>query len=418
MASTSPEQLASELLERCFQGVAAPDDLLESLLKQATDPNPELAASASRVLFNRLAEPLADFFEPSLCDSYAFLFSRAIEMIRPDLAADELVKRYFRLRQPKRLQESSQPPRNVYVLSRVTLGADVAITSVILDAAKTRFPSSDIYFVGGNKGWELFCSDTQLKHLPVSYPHKGTLAERIAAGAEIEKNLDISNSIVIDPDSRLTQLGLLPICREESYYFFESRAYGSDTEDTLSQLTKRWVAETFGVVNAMPYIAPEGANAKPIEPGMAVSFGVGENPAKRIPDPFETEVVKGLLDLKIPILIDQGVGGEEAGRVKRAIEGSGARPGRIETWNGAFAPFAGRISNSRLYIGYDSAGQHVAATCGTPLLSIFTGFRSPRTFLRWRPTGAGPIKIIQAEQPESSKLLKSALNAVHELLSL
>ncbi len=35
-----------------------------------------------------------------------------------------------------------------------------------------------------------------------------------------------ADCLVIDPDSRLTQLGLLPVCPEERYRLFESRAYG------------------------------------------------------------------------------------------------------------------------------------------------------------------------------------------------
>ena len=38
-------------------------------------------------------------------------------------------------------------------------------------------------------------------------------------------------------------------------------------------------------------------------------------------------------------------------------------------------------------MGYDSAGQHVAAACGVPLISIFAGFPVPRMFDRWRPKG-------------------------------
>ena len=48
-------------------------------------------------------------------------------------------------------------------------------------------------------------------------------------GRNCAKPCLLPNSIVIDPDSRLTQLGLLPICREEDYYFFESRSFGADT---------------------------------------------------------------------------------------------------------------------------------------------------------------------------------------------
>ena len=39
----------------------------------------------------------------------------------------------------------------VYVLSRVTLGADIKITSMILDAMKKRFPGARIVFVANSE---------------------------------------------------------------------------------------------------------------------------------------------------------------------------------------------------------------------------------------------------------------------------
>ncbi len=48
----------------------------------------------------------------------------------------------------------STPPERVetvYVLSRVTLGADIKITSVILDAMKQRFPGAAIVLVANRK---------------------------------------------------------------------------------------------------------------------------------------------------------------------------------------------------------------------------------------------------------------------------
>ena len=59
--------------------------------------------------------------------------------------------------------------QNVFVLSRVTLGADVAVTSVVLDAAKQRFPNAAIWFAGPQKSWELFAADPRLRHLPIAY---------------------------------------------------------------------------------------------------------------------------------------------------------------------------------------------------------------------------------------------------------
>jgi ADP-heptose:LPS heptosyltransferase len=181
-------------------------------------------------------------------------------------------------------------------------------------------------------------------------------------------------------------LGLLPICPEEDYFFFESRSYGGDSEEPLSVLMRRWISETFGVADARPYIHT-GLDAA--EVATTVSFGVGENPAKRVPDPFEEELLQ---HLPRPVLIDRGAGGEEADRVERAVARAG--PG-VAMWDGSFAGFAAHIQRSHLYIGYDSAGGHVAAACGVPLVSIFAGFASERMFQRWRPTGPGRIHVIR-----------------------
>ena len=92
---------------------------------------------------------------------------------------------------------------------------------------------------------------------------------------------------------------------------------------------------------------------------MTVSLGVGENDEKLLPEPFERELVKLLQGRSL--LIDRGAGGGETERVERAIQGLSA-----DTWQGDYATFAAHIAASKLYIGYDSAGQHVAAACGVP----------------------------------------------------
>ena len=57
----------------------------------------------------------------------------------------------------------------------------------------------------------------------------------------------------------------------------------------LPELAAQWASETFGVAGARPYVALAGPVAR--APRIAVSLGVGENPAKRIPDPFEEELL-------------------------------------------------------------------------------------------------------------------------------
>jgi hypothetical protein len=379
LENTSADSLAKELLEHCLAGSPFPEKLVDDLLE----------GERSRALFRIVVERLADLFEPRLCEVYADLFSEVIARRIPDLHAEHLAARYERVRRPRKFDRDPATIRNVFVLSRVTLGADVAITSIMLDAAKQEFPNAQIYFVGPQKAWDLFAADPRLRHIAIAYGRSGTLDDRLSIWRALRETMGKPISIIIDPDSRLTQLGLLPICSEEDYYFFESRSYGGDGDEPLSSLARRWVLETFGVSDARPYIRT-GLDAS--ELATTVSLGVGENPAKRVSDLFEEELLR---NLPRPVLIDRGAGGEEADRVERAVARAG--PG-IAMWDSSFAGFAAHIQRSHLYIGYDSSGGHVAAACGVPMISIFAGFASERMFQRWRPSGPGKIDVLRADQ--------------------
>jgi hypothetical protein len=393
LASTSADRLAQDLLACCLEGRPWQEHLLEGLLD----------GSGDRALFRVVVERLGDLFEPRLCSVYAALFSEVIARRIPELHAEHLLARYERVRCPCVFDRDPASIRDVFVLSRVTLGADVAITSVMLDAAKQRFPQAQVWFAGPKKSWELFAADPRLKHLPIAYGRSGSLDDRLSIWRELRDAVSRPASIVIDPDSRLTQLGLLPVCSEDSYYFFESRAYGGQSDEPLSSLARRWVAETFGVLDARPYIST-GLNAARF--ATTVSFGVGENPDKRIADPFEQELLR---QLPRPLLIDKGAGGEEAERVERAVATAGSG---IEMWDGSFAGFAEHIARSRLYVGYDSAGGHVASASGVPLISIFAGFASERMFQRWTPPGA---HVLRGDAAVAHALVRAASTLVSTL---
>jgi ADP-heptose:LPS heptosyltransferase len=390
LENISAEGLAQDLLAHCLESRPWPEHLLDDLIAQAGD----------RALFRIVVERLADLFEPALCRVYADLFSQVIARRIPGLHAEHLAARYERVRRPRVFDRDPGSIQDIFVLSRVTLGADIAVTSTILDAAKQRFPGARTWFVGPKKSWELFAADPRLRHLAIAYGRGGSIDDRLSIWPQLREAVSRAHSIVIDPDSRLTQLGLLPICPEEDYYLFESRAYGAESDEPLPALARRWVSEIFGVADARPYIAT-GLDAA--EFATTVSFGVGENPSKCVPHPFEEEVLRRL---PRPILIDKGAGGEEAGRVERAVAKVGGNG--IVMWDGSFAGFAAHIQRSRLYVGYDSAGGHAAAACGIPLISVFAGAISERMFQRWRPTGAGKIQLVRVsphnQRPEQMSM--------------
>ena len=144
---------------------------------------------------------------------------------------------------------------------------------------------------------------------------------------------------MIDPDSRLTQLGFCRCATEDRYRLFESRPYGGASEDTC----RRWRPNGRTKPSAsrtrrrMSRWGGPQVRAGPLDPPLpyiAVSLGVGENPAKRIADPFEQELLR-LLATRAPLVIDKGAGGEEAARVERPPSG-----GNATFWDGSFAGFA------------------------------------------------------------------------------
>ena len=392
MTSTSCEQVARQLLDRCEAG-DPPAELPRVLLEE----------DCAGALFGILVEGLGDRFEPALCDIYARLFAQAIHL--QDAAQDPaaLVAHYERAR---RARPIAGEPKRVLVLSRVTLGADVAVTSVLMAAARQRLPQAEIVFVGPRKNFEMFAAGPRLSHAAVEY-RRGSLRERLAVWEQLTSLTADPDCLVIDPDSRLTQLGLLAVCPEDRYHLFESRRYGGESHSNLPELAAQWAFETLGVSGAAPYVAMGPACPLPSAPYIAVSLGVGENAAKRIPDPFEERLL-ALLSSRLPLVVDKGAGGEEAARVERAVARSGAR---ATFWDGSFAGFAHLIANSALYVGYDSAGQHVAAASGVPLISIFAGFPVPRMFHRWRPSGS-QVTVIRVEQADPAGILAQVAGAL------
>jgi ADP-heptose:LPS heptosyltransferase len=335
---------------------------------------------------------------------YVDLFSRVIERVRGD-SAEHLRARYDRIRNVRAF--SGSDPDNVYVLSRVTLCADVAVTSVVIDAVNARYPRARVLFVGSRKNWALFEADERIELHEFTYGRGGSLRDRLSCVPVLPDG----NAIVVDPDSRLTQLGLLPIFEDDRYYFFESRAYGGESDRSLNELTREWVERVFGVAGARAYIAPK---KMPSNARATVSFGVGENGEKRVSDAFEAAVLNEITSRVESVLLDTGAGGAER---ERAEHLASTTAGQLELWRGDYAPFASAIAQSRLYIGYDSAGQHVAAACGVPLVSVFAGYASERMFHRWTPTGPAPVRIVKVTDRGSAGVLMETIAATRELLA-
>jgi ADP-heptose:LPS heptosyltransferase len=319
--------------------------------------------------FRIVVEALSDSFDPAQATAYERLMSAWIPValrVRPMI--------------PERVDV-------VYVLSRVTLGSDIKITSMILDAMKRRFPGARVVFVGGRKSAELFAADERIEHLEANYPRSGPVSARLAFAGELREKLAGENRIVVDPDSRFTQLGLIPVCEPEHYFHFPSRTAGGDSDQNLSDLTQQWLEAAFGQTGTA-FIAPMPVGIAAERPMVAVSLGVGENDSKRVGGDFETRLIRSLGERYKTVWVDRGAGGEEARRVTAAVEASGMAD-HVRFWEGSFAGFASIISQSDFYVGYDSAGQHAADATGVRGITVFAGAASDRFRRRWSVGGNG-----------------------------
>ena len=75
--------------------------------------------------------------------------------------------------------------------------------------------------------------------------------------------------------------------------------------------------------------------------------------------------------------------------------------------------FAALIAASRTYVGYDSAGGHLAAAVGTPGVDVFQGAPCERMIERWSPSGPGQVEIVVPAESDSPE---EVLRAVAERL--
>lgn len=497
-----PENLVAEFLSEYQSSGAYLSDRIAQLAQLAISEDSRTAELATRALFSKLIERLADSFEPEAVSVYNRAFAQLIQVCRADsrgefldrelrqfglVDEEDLTARAERLRSVSRLDAISTRTsiKRIIVLSRVTLGADVAITSVIMERMKRSFPVAEIVLIGGSKASQLFGGDQRVRFKEIGYHRAGTTLERLhtwidllGCVRELTDGLTRDEYIIIDPDTRLTQLGLLPVGRvdlhepvsesgnhghanyERNYIFFPSREYGSSTSHSLGELTSNWLDEVFGgggttyprVSLRHDDIEAAGKMMTLINRGsvpiIAVNFGVGENELKRVGRGFEASLVSRLLENGAAIVLDKGAGEDEIaradaviadaismqclGRRVRAVEVNeqnltnisafDRRDADILAWNGRIGVLAGLIAQSDLYIGYDSAGQHIAAAQGVRCIDIFAGFSSRRILERWRPTGIRESRVVAvdtlASSADANELADAMLKHANSMLTL
>jgi hypothetical protein len=436
-------------------------DAVEALCEITALADPELSRLGVEALFPGLVEKLNDAFDPRLCSLYDRLFAQVISFYRRLPEAARFDAKLRELEMPDeaallaRKQKLSAPPvftarpeevKKIIVLSRVTVGADVAVTGVFLARLRRRFPAAELVLAGPAKLRELFGGDGGVRVREVEYGRRGGLLSRFEswvglteAVADELRGLRCGEYAVFDPDSRLTQLGLLPLLAPEreadSYFFFESRSYVSPGAEAMGELASRWLGEVFGSAETTPpalFLPPElSAFGRHVAERLggdrrrkltALSFGVGGNARKRLSDSFEVELADHLCR-NSALILDKGAGADElaqADRIITALRKAGRavielrehdlspslpdelRRADVLAFEGGIGAFASLIAAGDQYVGYDSAGQHIAAALGVPTLTVFVNSGSETFARRWRPYGPGASEVFLVSPTEAA----------------
>jgi ADP-heptose:LPS heptosyltransferase len=461
-----------------YQNTASPlREAIDLLCEINTARNQEHASLALTALFPHLIEKLNDAFLPSYCHLYDRVFAQVISFFRQrhegksldsSLNSFGLPTEAALLRRKRNLKLQSnqilgRPLKKALFLSRVTIGADVAVTSVMLSHLKTQFPTAELVLLGAPKLQQLYGGDPQIRVRPIDYGRGTSLLSRLETWLQVTdivqeeiSDLALEEYCVIDPDSRLTQLGLLPVLYNQedtkNYYFFESRSFTHPQAKKLGELAFYWLNQVCDTGEmTYPFVAlPDeqslfgqrilrylhDADRRPI---ICLSFGFGGNAIKRVSHQFEAALVVALSQ-KARLIIDCGASSEEAVQGQQLLSALSAqrktilslndpdflsrihtlRPD-ILTWRGSLGVFASLIAASNLFIGYDSAGQHIAAALSVPTITIFVNSGSNHFPDRWQPHGPGFIKTIRlnsapTEGESFHDLLGQVLKAKEQLL--
>ncbi len=459
----NPKEHAAALLDEYRKSGTIDFSNLDLVLNQALSENEETAKAGTGAFFGNVVEPLCDSFSKDDRNAYYRVMAHAIQSCRntPGGEAVDAALKRFGLDTEEDLvrrtldvvagEKCTVPDKvnRVYLLSRVTLGADVSVTSVAINRMRHWYPDAKIIIIGSAKLAQFFGGDSSIEIVQMDYPRRGGLSARIAgwlAAVSYFESVDFSDTdLLLDPDTRQGQVGLLPfVHNEENYHFFEAIPDSVDDARPLGVQFGDWLDSRFGKSvpkdKAQPFIALQPKDLETAETILAhrdkenpkvitMSLGVGGNLAKRLGPEFESSLLSALLAKNCLLVIDKGGDAKEAALIDKLVAGIGreaatftqetfdqpldTRPDII-LWEGAIGPFAALIELSDGYVGYDSLFQHVAAGLGRPVATVFTGYINKLFTRRWKPWGPGKVTMftIDSGKEPPSDLVEDILKAL------
>lgn len=423
----------------------------------ALDPDPALAGAGLRILFAEVIEALNDRLEPAgrllsdrIMQRIIWQAASADPHLAQGLASHAieseagLIARHAALVSGQAWDPPSAP-RRVAVLSRVTLGADILLTSILLQHARQRWPQAEILLLGAPKLAALFGGFPGCTVLGIDYPRRGGLRGRLEAWLTTARRLtEAGVEVVLNPDSRLDQLGLLPLAPLPASALWQGLLPPDEPPCSLATLLDHWCRTRLNPhgTPCLPRLWPDEATRRQSEllarrlgpgPWLACKFDHGGNPAKALPQAAEVAILHAARQRGWRILLDRGFGPEEEAANDALMAAAGLTPWDLAEANlerstnspapdalvrlsGSIGLWAAALGCSRLALSYDSVGHHLAAALGVPVVIAFTGHPHSAFATAWR--SCGPAAITQIVIPNHSRTDHKQWQRVMEALPM
>jgi ADP-heptose:LPS heptosyltransferase len=414
----------------------------DRLADLADDPDETRSKKACAAIFSQVVEVWNDRFEPAGRQRYQRYFGRIVHracLRQPTLSAvlqeDGLADEKAFLARASAVAQTGavvSAPKRILVPSRVTVGADVLLTSVLLQHLRQTWPQAQIILAGDAKLAGLFGGMDNLEIVPVSYQRRGPLSERLAAWLPLRQMvIDRQIEAVFNPDSRLDQLGLLPLGRQASYHLWQTLEPDPAHPKSLSEHLDSWcqtvlasASVTGGPIAPRLFfdektkaIAARLHPALTATPTLAVKLDFGGNDLKGLPQEREVQILKEAQAKGWRLLLDRGFGAEELARNEVLTQALGLpfadvdldAPGTqipntpLIRATASIAAWAAALSGCHKALAYDSAGHHLAAALDIPLVTIFTGHPHKNFPIAWQPRGRGQIDLVIIPTEERAK---------------
>ena len=260
-------QIAYSFLDYYLKDCHYKKEYIDLLCEISTfSDDPAIQAPGAKALFGIIIESLCDDFEELQTETYNKVMSQIITFCRnlkegrlldqslKDFGIntyDDLIRRINSVRNNDNLLLKKTTVKKILLLSRVTIGADVAITSVVIQRLLKIFPDAELILIGSNKLEEIYSENNKIKIRKVFYSRKGGLFERLSSWLSVLKIIKqetkiypLENIVLIDPDSRLSQLGVLPLIPDNNYFFFDSRSgFSLKQKMSMAELTNFWLTK-------------------------------------------------------------------------------------------------------------------------------------------------------------------------------